>query len=86
MSDLVLFLRALMPRAMADDLAVHADDPVFVAEQVRTYLTANADSQAEMAAFHESGGLGMVAKAIEKITPSADELATWLKEEDEFSV
>lgn len=70
---LALVLRALLPLAIADDLAAFPDDPAFIAEQTRTYLLADPVSQAEMRMFHEDGGVAMVADAVERLATPRDE-------------
>jgi hypothetical protein len=59
-------LRALIPEcpAMAEDLAEQGEDAEFVAAQLREYLTADAASQADMRAFHDSDGVEKVKDAI----------------------
>ena len=65
---LTLMLRALVPRPVADGLEL-LNDPADIAEMLGKYLAADEDGKADIVAFHESDGPGMVQDAHERLGP-----------------
>jgi hypothetical protein len=61
--------RDTLPQSIRDALAEHLDDPDFCAEMASIYLNAEEATQADIEAFHESGGPGMIADAERRLGP-----------------
>jgi hypothetical protein len=61
--------RTTLPQSIRDALAEHLDDPDFCAEMASRYLNADEATQADIEAFHESGGPAMIEDAERRRVP-----------------